>query len=162
MSDYLKAHPLRGAFLANALEEAARLIVDQGDALLSANGLDVPSRAVSTLLFIGDCKQTTTADIAKALNHPHQLVAQRIDLLSRAGLLERPQTTTDRRRKPISLTRLGVQKVEHLRLLLTCVDRAFDALSEELGLDLATFPSKLTNALMSRPLAERGALQAER
>lgn len=160
MNDFLNAHPLRGAFLAHALEDVARLIVDQGDALLSAHGLDIPSRAVSTLIFIGDHGQTTTAEIAKALNQPHQLVAQRLELLSRAGLLERPTATLDRRRKPVALTALGAERVERLRLILARADRAFDALSTELGLDLAALPSRLTSALKARPLIERAASQS--
>jgi hypothetical protein len=91
MSDtnFVDAHRLSAAFVANQLERLVEVIVTQGNDMLEAAGIRFPSRAVSTVLFVGENEPTSTADIARALAQPHQLATQRVDLLIQLGILER-------------------------------------------------------------------------
>lgn len=155
MSDYLRTHVWRGAFLAHALEAAARTVVDQADAMLRTHGLDIPSRAVSTLLLIGERREITQSEIARTLDHPHQLAGQRIALLTAAGLVDRPKVGADRRRRLLTLTPRGEIQFARLGRLLAQADRAFADLSTELGADLLVLPSRLEAALEGKSLTDR-------
>lgn len=146
---------LRGAFLAHELERAAKVIVAQADDLLREAGLPFPSRAVSTVLLIGERGPITAAEIAVILDQPHQLVTQRIDLLLACGVVQRPPASTDRRRKPLELTSIGKGQVQTLLTVLTEVEQAFAGLSEEIGCDLTAMSQGLIEELSRRSLTDR-------
>jgi len=130
----MDAHRLGPAFIAYQLERLAELIVAQGNDMLDAAGIIFPSRAVSTVLFIGKHQPTSTADIARALGQPHQVATQRVDLLIQLGIVERIDDPDDRCRKLLRLTRQGTAQFDVLTARLAKAGLAFEALSDELGL----------------------------
>ena len=133
---FLDSHPLRGAFVANTLERLASLIVEQGDVLLRDAELDFPSRAASTVLLLGERARISAADLAKALDQPHQLVTQRVDLLIELGIVSRAGDPGDARRRILALTSKGKRQFKALKARLTIAEAAFAALSSEIGCDL--------------------------
>lgn len=141
---FLDTHPLRGAFVANTLDRLAGLIIEQGEDLLRDAGLTFPSRAVSTVLLLGERARLSASDLAKTLGQPHQLVTQRVDLLIELGIVSRAGDSGDARRRILALTPKGKRQFEKLKALLVLADAAFAALSAEIGVDL---PRAALNAL---------------
>lgn len=148
-------HVLKGAFVSNTLLKLVDLIALQGDDLLHDAGIIVPSRAVACALFVGDKGRVSLADVAKALDEPHQLTAHRVEGLIGLGLLERISDSDDRRRKILMLTRKG--KVQHQRLItrLAEIEQAFLGLYAEIEHDLPTILEQALAALHRTPMLER-------
>ena len=152
---FLSAHLLRGAFFAHQLDQLAELIAVQGEAFLRDAGIQIPSRAVSTALLIGERGNISAADIAEALDQPHQLATQRIELLISAGIVSRLPDPDDGRRKSLQLTDTGVNQFEKLKQSLKNIDHLFQALFEEVDCDLPNAISRATEALNQSSLLMR-------
>jgi DNA-binding MarR family transcriptional regulator len=152
---YTDNHPLRDAFVANLLGRLADLIVAQGEELLQDADLNFPSRAVSSVLLIGERGKISAADIAEALNLPHQLVTQRIDLLIDLKIVKRVGDPKDGRRKILALTARGAQQFERLKTLLASADRAFKVLFNEIECDLHAVAARAMDALTKHPVLDR-------
>jgi DNA-binding MarR family transcriptional regulator len=152
---FIDCHPLRGAFVANTLERLAGLIMAQGDALLRDAGLDFPSRAASTLLLLSERARVSAADLAKALEQPHQLVTQRVDLLIELGIVSRAGDPGDARRRILVLTAKGKRQFKALQAQLALADAAFAELSSEIGCDLADASRRAIAALGRSSVLER-------
>jgi len=148
-------HPLSEAFLANRLERLSELIAVQGQGLLAAAGLEMPSRAVSLVLLVGERGGLSAADAAAALGLPHQLVTQRAELLIGLGLVERSDDPSDGRRKILKLSAGGLAQHAKLRALLADAARAFEALFDEIGCDLSAVSATARAALERVPLQDR-------
>ena len=152
---FLDSHPLRGAFVANALEQLAGVIVEQGDALLRDAGLDFPARAASTVLLLGERPRISAADLAKALGQTHQLVTQRVDLLIELGIVSRAGDPGDARRRILVLTAKGKRQLKVLQTRLTLAEAAFAALSAEIGCDLSGAARSAIAALQRSSVLDR-------
>ena len=118
-------------------------------------GLVFPSRAVSSVLVLGERGPMSTADIADALNQLHQVVTQRVDLLVSHGLVERVADPKDKRRKLLSLTPKGQVQYAHLREALARADAAFAALDQEVECDLIDLISRISKAFERASVLER-------
>lgn len=153
-------HALKGAFVSNKLLRLVDLIADQGDDLLREAGITIPSRAVGCTLFIGDKGQVSLTDVAKALDEPHQLSAQRVESLIQLGLLERRDDPKDRRRKVLRLTKNGKVQYQRLRVRLAEIEQAFTDLYAEIDHDLSAILDRAIDALYRTPLLERIRKQA--
>ena len=152
---FLDSHPLRGAFVANALERLVGLIVEQGEDLLRDSGLTFPSRAASTVLLLGERARLSAADLAKVLGQPHQLVTQRVDLLIELGIVSRAGDPGDGRRRILVLTAKGKRQFEKLKARLALADAAFAALFAEIGCDLSSAASSAIAALGRSSVLDR-------
>jgi DNA-binding MarR family transcriptional regulator len=154
-SNIMDTHPLSGAFLSNKLLRLVETIANQGEVLLASGGIRIPPRAISTVLMIGELDNVTAANIASALDQPHQLATQRIDLLIELGLVTRTPHATDNRRKVLKLTTDGQAQYALMMDMLGHIRAAMEALYEELGCNLADMATKAVEALQDRPLIER-------
>ncbi len=154
-TNIMDQHRLRGAFLSNKLLRLVDTIADQGADLLEAEGIEIPPRAISTVLMIGEMENVTAADIASALNQPHQLATQRVDALCRRGLVRKQAHQSDSRRKILVLTDQGDGQFARLLLLLEKIKAAMEAIYAEIGCDLAAKAEEADQALQRRSLAER-------
>lgn len=152
---YLDTHPLRGAFVSNKFIRLSDLIAEQGEDMLRAADIDVPSRAVSIMLLIGEHGEISAADIAKLLQQPHQLVTQRADLLIELALIKRRSDPRDGRRKILVLTAKGVDQFNRLTERMDRVAAVFAALFEEIECDLAAMAMRAIEALRRSPILER-------
>ncbi|MEO1041944.1 MAG: helix-turn-helix domain-containing protein [Pseudomonadota bacterium] len=155
MKNHLDVHPLAAAFLANRLDRLADLIVTQGETLLSDVGVQIPPRAVSTILLIGDMGTASTADIADKLGQPHQVTTQRVELLITDGIITRTPDPHDGRRKLLMLTALGKTQHQALERRLRRACEVFDALCQEVDCDLPQVLDRMAAALGERSLTER-------
>lgn len=155
MRHFTETHALKGAFVANRLSALVDLIALQGDSLLQDAGVSIPSRAVSCVLLVGDQGQVSAADIAKALDQPHQLATQRIEALIQLGLLKRMEDPEDGRRKILALTARGKDQYARLNVRLAEAEQAFLGLFAEIECDLPAVLERALQALRSTPLLQR-------
>jgi len=155
MANFIDTHARSGAFVAIVLRRLIDVIAAQGDDLLDDAGIIIPSRAVSCILLVGDRQEVSAADIAKALQQPHQLATQRIELLIDLGLLERRVDPKDRRRKTLRLTSLGTDQFQRLLRRLAEVEQAFASLFEDINHDLPKIIDRAIGALGERSLLDR-------
>lgn len=155
LNSYTDTHPLRGAFVANLLGRLVDTIVAQGEDLLQDAGLDFPSRAASSILLIGERGNITAADIASALDQPHQLVTQRIELLIDLKIVKRINDPKDGRRKILVLTDKGTKQFMRLQARLANADRAFEILFKEIECDLPAVVARAMDALGKRSILDR-------
>ena len=153
--NYLDSHPLRRAFIANLFDRAANFVSTQGELLLQDEDLSFPSRASSAVLYVGEHESASAADIASALELPHQLATQRVQLLLDLGLLERVADTQDGRRKILKLTAKGVSEYHRLTKVLDEASQALAMLFDEIECDLLSKVERLIAALRDRSLMER-------
>lgn len=152
---YVDSHPRHGAFLANQLHRLVDLIAKQGDELLMAAGLSLPSRAVSSVMLIGEHGQISAADIARELEQPHQLVTQRIDNLIELGFVGRVDDPRDGRRKILKLTRKGKKEWRLLDACLRDAEQVFLDLHQEIECDLSAVTLRAIKALSSESIVDR-------
>ena len=152
---YPDDHPQGGAFLANRLNRLSDLIATQGDELLRDAGLDLPSRAVSLMLIVGERGPLSVADAAALLEQPHQLVTQRAEVLISLGLIERRDDPADGRRKFLTLSAASVERHARLQAFLSDAADVFATLSEEIGCDLSAMVAKTQGALERVSLLDR-------
>jgi DNA-binding MarR family transcriptional regulator len=154
-SAFIDTPSLRGAFVANQLDRLARLVSEQGEILLQDAGFKFPSRTVSSILLIGKGGPISIADIANTLSQPHQLVAQRVDILLGLGLIERTIDPNDKRRKILKLTDEGVDQFQRLQVCLQQANAAFTALFQEIDCDLSKKVLFAMDALTERTVLDR-------
>jgi len=143
------------AFVGNKLARLVDLIVDQGDALLKDAGLCFPSRAASTILLIDERVNLSAADIAMELSQPHQLATQRVEALTKLGLLERRNDPKDARRKTLSLTTKGKKEAALLKRTLNQAQQAFQNLYKEIEVNLGAVAIQSISALKKDSLSSR-------
>ena len=153
--NFVDTHPWREAFIANLLDRLVGQIVEQGEDLLADAGIVFPSRTVSSVLLIGERGAISTADIAKALSQPHQLVTQRIDLLIKLEVIERTDDPEDGRRKLLKLSPTGLDQYDRLQRRLTKASEAFASLFAEIECDLSAIAMRAMSALDHRSILER-------
>ena len=122
---------------------------------MRAEGLSFPSRANSTVLYISEHNGASTADIMRELHQPHQLVAQRIDLLMELGVVERLDDPNDKRRKILRLTRKGKKEAALLRNAMKDAIRAFERLFDEIDVEMDEAVRSMTKALADASIGER-------
>jgi DNA-binding MarR family transcriptional regulator len=152
---YLDTHPLHGAFVSNKFTRLTDLIATQGEDMLRDANIDVPSRAVSILLLVGEHGEISAADIANLLQQPHQLVTQRADLLIELAMIKRRSDPRDGRRKILVLTAKGANQFSQLTELMVQVADVFATLFEEIECDLAAMAMRAIAALDRSPILER-------
>ncbi len=129
--------PWARPFLANQLERLAQMIVSQTETLLQKQGIELPARSISSMIFIGEQENTSVAEIARYLNHPHQLVTQRIDGLINLGIVERVIDENDRRQKNLAFTKKGFSQYRKLKKHLNNQIITYTDLFDEIECDLS-------------------------
>ncbi|OLF78023.1 hypothetical protein AWH62_05020 [Maricaulis sp. W15] len=154
-SNIMDTHRLSGAFVSNKLLRLVETLADQGEVLLQTAGIVIPPRAISTVLMIGEVPDVTAADIATALDQPHQVATQRVALLIKLGLVSKRPHSSDSRRKVLEFTALGRTQYDLMMIMLEKIRAAMDALFDELGVDLAAKAVEAVRSLKATPLVDR-------
>ena len=152
---FVDSHKFFHAFVGNRLERAVHLMNEQSGRLLSDEAIVLPPQSASCLLFIAENESASAADIAAALDLPHQLVAQRLNPLIERGLVARRADPQDGRRKILRLTRRGKTQFERLKAILRDTNAVYEDLNKELGVDLSALALRLIDSLDREPLEER-------
>lgn len=152
---FLKELNINEAFLAKSVFNLHLLIQKQADDVYAAKGLEFPVVVSSTLLFLSSVNKASVTQIAKALDHTHQLAAQRIKILLKLSLIEITEDSKDKRATFYKLTKKGVKQSEVLNNYCLEATIAFNSLSDELGINLQATLNNAIQALNKKTLSER-------
>lgn len=152
---FVDSHAYFHAFVGNRLDRAVQLMNEQSGRVLSNAGIVLPPQSASCLVFIAEKESASAADIAAALDLPHQLVAQRLNALMGRGLVVRRADPNDGRRKILRLTPKGKTQIERLNTVLHDTNAVYEELNKELGVDVSALALRLIDTLDREPLEER-------
>ena len=154
-SEFSKELSFDSAFLAKSVFDLHCLIQKQSEELYLLKGLDFPVVVSSTIMFLSTVNKASITQIANALNHAHQLAAQRVKILLKHDLIKASPDLEDKRRTLYSLTEKGIEMAKALKLYCVDAAAAFDDLSNEMGVDLQQLFNKLSAALLQRSFGDR-------
>ena len=142
-------------FLAHRLKRASELMLEGSAEALRAEGFAAPARAGSTLLLLRENGPTGVTEIAYRLRLSHPLIIKLTAALAGAGLVENRADPLDNRRRLIALTDKGLAEAGRFDAFLRRLDRAFEEMFEEMGVDLFDAVERFERAAERRPIAER-------
>lgn len=149
------ANELGPTFLGLQAHQLLSIIDQQGTALLTARGIDLPSRTVSTLMCLKKNKQLAVTGLASYLGLSHQLVRHRLKDLKARNLITEKSDPADLRRTVIFLTRRGKSVADEVDRLNKEVEEVYLDMFKEIGVDLYAALIKAKEALMERSLSSR-------
>ncbi len=149
-------------FLGLKLQRLVDLLVDQGQELFAHHGARTPVRTASTFVVLSRHPGASLADIARELDQPHQLVAQRIHLMMKEGFVVRRDDPRDGRRKAYYLTKRGREEFARVERAIADGARAVEDLNDELGVDLFDIVERARRSLNALDVKARAARFAER
>ena len=152
-SDYIST--LGAAFTARRLQRLADAFVDDIEAFLRAQGLQVPGRAVSTLLLIKQSPGLAITQVARQVQMSHPLIINLLSNLEQLRLVEFRHDENDRRRRLIFLTEMGQDEAVKLSATLPVIRAAYAELGREAGVDLSGIADRLDSALERRSFRQR-------
>lgn len=145
----------RGAFVGLRLRVVQQLIDKQGREVLDCYQIKVPPVCVSVLVQIAQSKKANVSEIIDALQLSRQTVLQRLKALESNALIFSEPGTHDRRHRIICLSPHGQREVKKLDLLIGNLDRVFDEIGQEVGVNLVTLFKQIENSLRQESLVER-------
>ena len=153
---------LARAFIAKTAMDFINTVVGQARPVYGALGMRFPVAASSALLTIGRSGPLSQAELARALNQPHQSAAQQLASLTRAGLVEVSACPDDRRVKLHALTATGRDQFDRLQSYLIDEKHVFAELEEEIGVNLSHALRSANTALAVRSLQDRFSARREK
>jgi len=146
---------INSAFLGARTQRLSDLISEQGNAFFRDVGLVVPVRCNSTILFLHNCGPSSLVEIARALDLPHQLVAQRTSLLEEFSILTRKADPNDQRRRTFHLTRKGKREADRIEQRCRDAIEVFENVNKELGVNLGKILDAAHAALSHQTMLDR-------
>ena len=143
------------AFLGKSAQDLVFLSSEQVLEIYQQRNIIIAVEVSSTLQYLYQNNNSALADIATALDLPHQLVAQRTAKLLKLQLIEKHPDPQDKRRTILELTDLGRQQAELLVQCMQDMALVYGQLYQEINCDL---PQKLQDAIQAlkhKPLTQR-------
>ena len=143
------------AYLGKRLQGLLSLSHQQMQSVYEKRGLIISVEGSSTLQVFSPGARLALADLARILEQPHQLVAQRLQKLVRLDLVIKQPDPTDRRRTEYVLTTDGEHQWQLLSTLMTDAIEVNRGLFDEIGIDLLAALDEAISALHSKSFLER-------
>lgn len=143
------------AYTAKKLLDLAYLIQAQVTEVYTHKGMIFPVSCSSTLLYLGKQGPASVTEVARALQHPHQTVAQHLSTLGKLNIVESRADERDRRRLEYVLTDLGRAQAGLLDQYNIEAAEVFERLNDDIGTDLGSVLDIGIRALNSRSMADR-------
>lgn len=162
MSDFIDS---KGpAFLGLQAYYMLKLIDEQGNEMLENLGPPTlpPSRLSSSLLALQEKGPLALVDLARLLNMPHQLAAQRIALMKTMELIDETPDPGDGRRVLLSLNETGTEMALAVAAASAATSEVFRGIFDEIGIDLFDAILQFRQALDQQSLSDRLAERAKR
>lgn len=147
--------PIAPSFVGARAQRLANLISGQGDALLKAADLIVPSRCTSIVLYLDHNGPASLVEIARALDEQHQLTAHRAKQLEDLSIITRKPDPDDQRRRTFHLTQKGKDEAKGIEARCRQAITIFEAIGGEIGCDLNELLDRAYDVLEQRPLTDR-------
>lgn len=146
---------IQKAYTAKKLLDLAFLIQGQVTEVYVHKGMIFPVSCSSTLLFLSRGGPASVTEVARALQHPHQTVAQHLATLGKLNIIEKRTDETDRRRIEYVLTDIGRAQADFLDRYNTEAAEVFEHLNRDIGIDLGDVLDMGIAALKRRSMADR-------
>ena len=140
---------------AHRLRRASELLVDAYARWLGETGPDIPGRALSTMMLLDETGPQGVTQIARRLRLTHPLMIELTRTLEAKGLLAARADPADGRRRLLELTPAGRTAAAAVRQRLSTMEAFYEALFEEIGVDLLDACERLERAARKRPLIDR-------
>lgn len=153
--DFYDSAIVRKAYTAKKLLDLAFLIQGQVSKVYARNGMVFPVSCSSTLLHLSKKGPASVTEVARALEHPHQTVAQHLATLSKLHVIEKRTSDTDRRRTEYYLTEFGTAQAHLLHRYNGEAATVFEGLDTDIGADLGDLLDRAIAALYARPMDDR-------
>lgn len=131
-----------------------RLYNQMADALLE-RGLNIISKTMGIVQLLYSEGAKSQADIAHRLKYSQQLTSQRLSWLYENEFIVSERDPKDARRRLVQLTSTGIAEGEKLQAFLPQLIEAYDALFEEIEIDLDAAIQIADRALQDTPLKTR-------
>ncbi len=155
MNDFAQFINDNTAFTNKRFFDLFNLINEQADVVYKQMGIKFPVVASSTVLYLSKSKEGSLTEIAKGLGLSHQLVSQRVKILLNLDLIKKQPAKNDKRKTIYTFTIDGERQSELLLEYCKGAEKAFDSLSESVGVDLITTMNKAITALNETSFAQR-------
>ncbi len=149
---------VRKAYTAKKLLDLTFLIQSQVVKVYTRNGMVFPVSCSSTLLHLSRSGPASVTEVASALRHPHQTVAQHLATLGKLRIVEKRSDAKDRRRTEYVLTEFGTTQAGLLHAYNVEAAAVFEGLDADIGCDLGELLDHAIAALNIRPMDDRFAL----
>lgn len=129
---------------------------------LQLSGCKIPATTTGIVLLLFGTDDVSLADIAKRLKYSHQLATKRVGLLESEGYVRIESDPNDGRRRQVKLTKNGMRQGKKLVEYLGGLERAFNDVFDDIGMDALEVVLGVDAALSGQTLAARIYSQAER
>ncbi len=154
-SRFYDSRQVNKAYFGKKAADLVDLIALQAAVVYQQRGMVFPVVTSSTLDYLARHDGVSAADVAQALEHPHQLITQRIAGLEKLHLVERHTDPDDGRRLLVRLTPKGRKQAELLEDYIAASTKAVDDLFAEIDSDLSAVIDRAILALKQRPFSDR-------
>ncbi len=155
LNKYEQVDSLGSSFLGLQLHQLLSIINSQGDVLLQQQNIDIPSRTASTIMLIKNNDSMSVTELGAALDMSHQLVGHRIKLLKSKEIITEIKDRKDKRKSVLVLTESGKMVAQYLENIIRQVEKAYEDLFEELGVNVFEIIKKAKKALSNKTILQR-------
>jgi len=152
---FVNSETVRKAYLGKHAQDLILKSSDQVLDVYKARGIVIPVVVSSTLQFLNRDSGASLSDIARALELPHQLVAQRTEKLLKLGLVTKQLDPADKRRSEFHLTKTGQNQAHLLKQCMADMALVYADIYDEIDCDLAQALLDAITALERKPLLSR-------
>lgn len=152
---FINSETIRKAYLGKHAQRLLFLSSEQVADVYKDRGICIPVSLSSTLQVIAQGKGMSLADIARALDIPHQLVSQRTEKLLKLDLIIKQADPNDGRRSEYHLTKLGDAQAKLLKQCMEDTALIYGDLYDEIECDLAQALLDAIHALERTSLRHR-------
>ena len=143
------------ALLGKRAEDLSNLIEEQSQPIFDSLGIIVPIKSCSTLLSLFELQQASVTDLARQLDHSHQLVKQKLPKLLKLGVIQQSPDKEDKRRTLYSLTPKGEAQSQKIKEYLKQSEKLVDSISKDIGVDIFDAIDNAIKAMKERSLLDR-------
>ncbi|WP_297733460.1 MarR family winged helix-turn-helix transcriptional regulator [uncultured Maricaulis sp.] len=143
--------PQFGAILFRASERVGQ----QGQDAFSALGIPLDARKVSIVLALHRHGPLSSSELADRIGHSRQLIEARLKPVVADGFLVSRRDPRDSRKRIYDFAPAAAPIVDEIVGVMADFERVYEALWEELGIDLEQALLKFEAALAERALLER-------
>lgn len=133
----------------------ASIMEKQAKPVYESIGIVFPVITSSTVSVIDKNQSASLLDVARALDVPHQLAAQRIKKLLKLNIISPHKDIEDKRKTYYQLTEFGKTQSELLNFYLSKADNVFSDLNDEIGIDFMALLQQVNESFKARDLFQR-------
>lgn len=131
------------------------MINDDFTEVLNAASIVTPVTDVSLIIFLGQAKKPSIAEVAEALSYSHQRTASRISALEKLNLIQRHADESDARCQRLTLTTLGFEDFNKLERVTADVAHVISDISHEKNIQLMNTLLELCQSIDNKPISGR-------